>query len=131
MASEHWACVPLGHFYSEFSSLSPTPILSTPQKPTAFSWLQVITQVRLSLPLNLNLRSSLETARLLELERGNGEGLAVLELDWETIKPIHKADITGQLKQPARGNLCLLGLGCQLPPRARGGGAGGGGLCSC
>lgn len=70
-------------------------MLSTPQKPTAFSWLQVITQVRLSLPLNLNLRSSLETARLLELERGNGEGLAVLELDWETIKPIHKADITG------------------------------------
>lgn len=47
-------------------------------------------------------------------------------LDWETIKPIHQAEITGQLKQPARGNLCLLGLGCQLPPRACGGGGGGG-----
>lgn len=46
-------------------------------------------------------------------------------LDWETIKPIHQAEITGQLKQPARGNLCLLGLGCQLPPRACRAGVGG------
>lgn len=43
-----------------------------------------------SLPLALNLHSS-ETARLLELERGKGEGLDVLELGWETVKPIHQA----------------------------------------
>lgn len=76
MAPEYRASVPLGHFYTEFSSPSPTPILSTPQKPAAFSWLQVTTQVRPSLPLNLNLLSSLETARLLELGRGEGEGLS-------------------------------------------------------
>lgn len=45
-------------------------------------------------------------------------------LAWKTIKPIHQAEITGQLKQPARGNLYLLGLGCQLPPRAPCGGGG-------
>lgn len=55
-------------------------------------------------------------------------GRAGLELDRETIKPIHQTEITGQLKQPARGNLYLLGLGCQLPPRACLGGGGGGGV---
>lgn len=104
MAPEYRASVPLGHFYTEFSSPSLTP---NPQHTTKACCLQLVTGHHTGQTLPPSESESPLFTRdnqapgVLERQRAG----VVLGLDSETIKPIHQAEITGQLKQAARGNL--------------------------
>lgn len=108
LAPECGASVPPRHFYTEFSP-APFPPPSSAHHKSPLPSASYRSAHRSDCP---PFKSEAPLLARDSQAPGDGEGL-----DWETRNPIHQAEITGQLKQPARGNL---ELGCQLPPRAFG-----------